>query len=102
VANPSEMMSALAEPIRQTIFDRLADGPRPVGELAADLPISRPAVSQHLKVLKDVGLVTDRKAGTRRLYSVDPAGLAILRSYLDGMWQRSLASFEQAVRDADA
>jgi DNA-binding transcriptional ArsR family regulator len=101
VANASEMMSALAEPIRQTIFDRLADGPRPVGELAADLPISRPAVSQHLKVLKDVGLVIDRKAGTRRLYQVDPAGLAILRSYLDGMWERSLASFVEAFRDAD-
>jgi DNA-binding transcriptional ArsR family regulator len=102
VANASEMMSALAEPIRQTIFDRLADGPRPVGELAADLPISRPAVSQHLKVLKDVGLVIDRKAGTRRLYQVDPAGLQILRSYLDGMWERSLASFEESFRDADA
>jgi DNA-binding transcriptional ArsR family regulator len=102
VANASEMMSALAEPIRQTIFDRLADGPRPVGELAADLPISRPAVSQHQKVLKDVGLVIDRKAGTRRLYQVDPAGLQILRSYLDGMWERSLASFEESFRDADA
>jgi DNA-binding transcriptional ArsR family regulator len=102
VADAPEMMSALAEPIRQTIFDRLADGPRPVGELAADLPISRPAVSQHLKVLKDVGLVNDRKAGTRRLYQVDPAGLQILRSYLDGMWQRSLASFEESFRDADA
>jgi len=96
------MMSVLAEPIRQRIFDRLADGPRPVGELAADLPISRPAVSQHLKVLKDVGLVVDRKAGTRRLYQVDPAGLAILRTYLDQMWERSLASFEESFRDADA
>jgi DNA-binding transcriptional ArsR family regulator len=102
VADAPEMMSALAEPIRQTIFDRLADGPRPVGELAAELPISRPAVSQHLKVLKDVGLVVDRKAGTRRLYQVDPAGLQILRSYLDGMWERSLASFEESFRDADA
>jgi DNA-binding transcriptional ArsR family regulator len=102
VADAPEMMSALAEPIRQTIFDRLADGPRPVGELAAELPISRPAVSQHLKVLKDVGLVVDRKAGTRRLYQVDPAGLQILRSYLDGMWERSLASFEESFRDAGA
>ena len=64
MTNASQMMSVLAEPIRQAIFDRLADGPRPVGELAAELPISRPAVSQHLKVLKDVGLVIDRKAGT--------------------------------------
>ena len=99
MANASEMMSVLAEPIRQAIFDRLADGPRPVGELAAELPVSRPAVSQHLKVLKDVGLVIDRKAGTRRLYQVDPAALAILRSYLDEMWERSLAAFEQAVSE---
>ena len=102
MADASKMMSVLAEPIRQTIFDRLADGPRPVGELAAELPVSRPAVSQHLKVLKDAGLVIDRKAGTRRLYQVDPAGLAILRTYLDQMWERSLASFEAAVREDDA
>src|SRR4051795_1546617 len=93
------MMSVLAGPIRQAIFDRLADGPCPVGELAAELPVSRPAVSQHLKVLKDVGLVGDRPQGTRRLYQVDPAGLAILRTYLDQMWERSLASLEQAVRE---
>ena len=99
MANASEMMSVLAEPIRQTIFDRLADGPRPVGELAAELPVSRPAVSQHLKVLKDVGLVIDRKAGTRRLYQVDPAGLAILRTYLDQFWERSLASFASAAQE---
>jgi DNA-binding transcriptional ArsR family regulator len=102
MANAADMMSALGDPTRQAIFDRLSDGPRPVGELAAQLPVSRPAVSQHLKVLKEVGLVADRQAGTRRLYQVDPAGLQILRSYLDGMWERSLASFEQAVRDADA
>src|SRR3954468_14249147 len=99
MTNGADMMTALGEPIRQAIFDRLADGPRPVGELAAELPVSRPAVSQHLKVLKDVGLVIDRKAGTRRLYQVDPAGLAILRSYLDQMWERSLAAFEQAVSE---
>src|SRR5689334_17483317 len=102
VANAPEMLSVLAEPIRQAIFDRLADGPRPVGELAAELPVSRPAVSQHLKVLKDVGLVVDRKAGTRRLYQVDPAGLAILRTYLDQMWERSLAAFEQAVSSEES
>src|ERR1700755_1809863 len=96
------MMSALAEPIRQTIFDRLVDGPRPVGELAADLPISRPAVSQHLKVLKDVGLVVDRREGTKRLYQVDPAGLAILRSYLDQFWERALTSFAQTAAQENA
>ena len=95
------MMTALGDPTRQAILDRLSDGPRAVGELASDMPISRPAVSQHLKVLKDVGLVVDRPQGTRRLYQVDPAGLAILRTYLDQMWERSLASFEQAVRDED-
>src|SRR3954466_6450523 len=99
MTNGADMMTALGDPTRQAIFDRLADGPRPVGELAAELPVSRPAVSQHLKVLKDVGLVIDRKAGTRRLYQVDPAGLAILRTYLDQMWERSLAAFEQAVSE---
>ena len=77
----------------------LSDGPRPVGELAAELPVSRPAVSQHLKVLKDVGLVLDRQEGTRRLYQVDTAGLAILRTYLDQFWERSLASFASAAQE---
>ena len=99
MANAADMMTALGDPTRQAIFDRLSDGPRPVGELAADLPVSRPAVSQHLKVLKDVGLVIDRQAGTRRLYQVDPAGLAILRSYLDGFWERSLAAFQAAANE---
>ena len=93
------MMTALGDPTRQAIFDRLSDGPRPVGELAAGLPISRPAVSQHLRVLKDVGLVTDRRDGTRRLYQVDAAGLAVLRTYLDQFWQRSMAAFEIAARE---
>jgi DNA-binding transcriptional ArsR family regulator len=69
--------------------------------LARDLPVSRPAVSQHLKVLKEVGLVTDRQEGTRRLYSVDPQGLAILRSYLDQFWDRSLAAFQAAAEEGD-
>jgi DNA-binding transcriptional ArsR family regulator len=102
MANAADMMTALGDPTRQAIFDRLSDGPRPVGELAADLPVSRPAVSQHLKVLKDVGLVIDRQAGTRRLYQVDPAGLAILRSYLDGFWERSLAAFQAAANEEGA
>lgn len=91
-------MTALGDPTRQAIFDRLSDGARPVGELAAGLPVSRPAVSQHLKVLKDVGLVIDRREGTRRVYQVDAAGLAVLRTYLDQFWERSLAAFETAAR----
>jgi DNA-binding transcriptional ArsR family regulator len=93
------MMTALGDPTRQAIFDQLSDGPRPVGEIAAVLPITRPAVSQHLKVLKDVGLVFDRQEGTRRLYQVDREGLAILRTYLDQFWERSLAAFAQTARD---
>ncbi len=90
------MLAALGDPSRQAIFDILADGPRAVGELAATLPISRPAVSQHLKVLKEVGLVSDHSEGTRRLYQVDPDGLAVLRAHLDDFWQRSLAAFRRA------
>ncbi len=88
---------ALGDPTRRAIFERLADGPRAVGELARDLPVSRPAVSQHLKVLKDAGLVTDRRAGTRRIYQLDPTGVGALRAYLDGFWQRSLTAFKAAV-----
>jgi DNA-binding transcriptional ArsR family regulator len=90
-------LDALGDPTRRAIFERLADGPRAVGELARDLPVSRPAVSQHLKVLKDAGLVTDRRAGTRRIYQLDPTGVGALRAYLDGFWQRSLTAFKAAV-----
>lgn len=76
-------MSALGDPTRRRIFERLAEGPLPVGRLARDLPVSRPAVSQHLKVLKDAGLVVDRQVGTRRVYSVDPDGVDAMRAYLD-------------------
>ncbi len=92
------MMTALGDGTRQAIFDRLSHGPQAVGELAAGLPVSRPAVSQHLKVLKDVGLVLDQKIGTRRVYRVDPAGLAVLRTYLDQFWERSLDAFETEVQ----
>lgn len=85
--------------MRQSILDRLSDGPMPVGRLAEVLPISRPAVSQHLKVLKEVGLVTDRQEGTRRLYQADPGGVAALRAHLDAMWERSLAAFAARVDD---
>jgi DNA-binding transcriptional ArsR family regulator len=90
-------LSALGDPTRRLIFERLADGPRAVGELARDLPVSRPAVSQHLKVLKDAGLVIDRQVGNRRLYQVNPTGVATLREYFDQFWSQSLAAFKQAV-----
>jgi DNA-binding transcriptional ArsR family regulator len=89
-------MTALGDPTRQAIFERLAERPRPVGELAGELPVSRPAVSQHLKVLTDAGLVTDRKVGTRRVYQVDPQALADLRAYFDAFWDQSLAAFRDA------
>ena len=81
---------------RRAIVDRLRDGPRPVGELARGLPVSRPAVSQHLKVLKDAGLVTDHPAGRQRLYTLDPRGLAELRGWIEGLWDRALAEFGRA------
>ena len=91
-----EGLAALGDPTRRTIFERLAERPRPVGELARELPVSRPAVSQHLKVLKGAGLVVDHAAGTRRVYRVDPEGLAALRDYLDGFWNRALADYKEA------
>jgi DNA-binding transcriptional ArsR family regulator len=92
-------LSALGDPTRRAIFERLADRPSAVGELARDFPVSRPAVSQHLKVLKDAGLVVDRPDGNRRIYQIDPNGVAALRKYLDRFWSRSLASFKQAVEE---
>ena len=92
-----EALTALGDPSRRAIFERLADRPRAVGELAGELPISRPAVSQHLKVLKDARLVVDRAVGTRRIYQVDPDGLAALRGYLDHFWDQALAGFKTAV-----
>ena len=89
--------AALADPTRRAVFERLARGPQPVGELARGLPVSRPAVSQHLKVLKDAGLVTDRREGNRRIYQVDPQGLAALRADLDEFWTNALAGFKEAV-----
>jgi DNA-binding transcriptional ArsR family regulator len=85
--------SALADGTRRAIVSRLADGPQAVGQLAAGLPVSRSAVSQHLKVLKDAGLVTERAAGTRRVYRLNPAAVAALRDQLDTFWQRALASY---------
>ena len=88
--------SALADPTRRQIFERLAKRPRPVGELADGLPVSRPAVSQHLRVLRDAGLVSDTRVGSRRLYRVDPDGVAGMRAYLDRFWSDALAAFEHA------
>lgn len=87
---------ALGDPTRRAIFERLSLAPQAVGELARELPVSRPAVSQHLRVLKDAGLVRDLAAGNRRIYRVDPEGVALLRAYLDQFWNRALASFKEA------
>ena len=89
--------TALGDPTRRAIFERLAERPRAVGELAAELPVSRPAVSQHLRVLKDAGLVIDRPAGNRRIYHADPEGVAALRSQLDRFWSQALATFKEVV-----
>ncbi|WP_343520908.1 metalloregulator ArsR/SmtB family transcription factor [Sphingomonas sp.] len=86
--------TALAEPTRRSIFERLLDRPASVSEIAANLPISRPAVSQHLKVLKDAGLVADTPAGKQRIYRVDPAGLAAFRAELDLFWSRALTTYK--------
>lgn len=94
-------MEALGDPTRRRVFEQLRAGPRPVGEIARGLPVSRPAVSQHLRVLKEAGLVTDRQNGTRRLYRVDPQGLAELRAYLDTFWDEALASFKAEVERSD-
>jgi DNA-binding transcriptional ArsR family regulator len=95
-ATANAALSALADPTRRVIFERLAEHPSPVGELADGLPVTRPAVSQHLKVLKQAGLVTDRAQGTRRVYQLDPRGLEGLRQYLDQFWKRSLLAFKEA------
>jgi DNA-binding transcriptional ArsR family regulator len=93
---------ALADGTRRAIVSRLADGPQAVGQLAAGLPVSRSAVSQHLKVLKDAGLVSERAAGTRRLYRLNPVAVAALRDQLDTFWQRALASYADVAGQAAA
>ena len=89
--------TALGDPTRRAIFERLADRPSAVGELARDMPVSRPAVSQHLKVLKDAGLVVDRPEGNRRIYQAAPDGVAALRAQLDRFWNQALAAYKEAV-----
>jgi DNA-binding transcriptional ArsR family regulator len=94
-------LGALGDPTRRAIFEHLAAHPSAVGELADLLPVSRPAVSQHLKVLKDARLVTSEREGNRRIYQLDPAGIADLRSYLDRFWGSALASFKTAVEQRE-
>jgi DNA-binding transcriptional ArsR family regulator len=94
VRSSDRVWDALADPTRRRIFERLELGPRSVGELAEGLPVTRPAVSQHLKVLKEAGLVADEAQGTRRLYRIDPAGLGSLRAWVERFWDDALAAFK--------
>ena len=96
MTNAARLISALADPTRRAVFERLKEGPRPVGEIASGLPVTRPAVSQHLKILKDAGLVADRSVGTRRIYYIDPKGLGAMRAWLDQFWEASLDAFKLA------
>jgi DNA-binding transcriptional ArsR family regulator len=98
----AEAWNALGDPSRRAIVECLAERPRAVGELADVLPISRPAVSQHLKVLKDAGLVAERVAGTRRIYRLNPTGVAAMRDQLDTFWNRALAGYQDAVASPGA
>jgi DNA-binding transcriptional ArsR family regulator len=91
---------ALADGTRRAIVSRLAEGPRAVGQLAAELPVTRSAVSQHLKILKDAGLVSERPVGTRRIYRLNPTAVAALRDQLDTFWQRALASYVDVAEEA--
>ncbi|WP_198153042.1 metalloregulator ArsR/SmtB family transcription factor [Pseudofrankia sp. DC12] len=100
MATYQSAFAALADPTRRAVFERLADRPSSVGDLARELPVSRPAVSQHLKVLKDAGLVIDQAAGTRRIYRTSPDGVAMLRDYLDRFWRRSLDTFKSVAEES--
>ena len=95
-------MDALGDGTRMAIFQKLAHGPMAVHELAAVVPVSRPAVSQHLRVLKDAGLIRDSKEGTRRMYQLDPAGIARLRAHFDQVWDKALGAFQSAAEEAAA
>jgi DNA-binding transcriptional ArsR family regulator len=96
VAAYDSALHALGDPTRLAVFERIVARPRAVGELAAELPVTRPAVSQHLKVLKDAGLVVDRVDGARRIYQLNPAGVEAIRDWLDGFWNEALAAFKRA------
>ena len=93
----AERMATLGDPVRRQIFEMLADGPRSVGDIAGKLPVTRSAVSQHLKILSDVGLVTHEEIGTRNLYRIEPARVAEVRDYLDKLWQRALVNLKSRI-----
>ena len=93
MANAERVFAALHDPTRRAVLERLRDGPKPVGQIARGLPVTRPAVSQHLKVLKEAGLVDDRSEGTRRIYEIDPKGLGAMRAWLDQFWDAALTAF---------
>ena len=97
MAYAARQIEALADPTRRRVFERLGSGPLPVGRIAEGLPVSRPAVSQHLKVLKEAGLVSDRAEGTRRVYQIDPQGLGAMRAWLDRFWVVALEAFQAEV-----
>src|SRR5262245_45964799 len=101
MANANAIFTALADPTRREVFVRLRGGGLPVGAIAHGLTVSRPAVSQHLKVLKDAGLVADRADGTRRIYSIDPNGLAAVRAWLDQFWDVALQAFADAIENSE-
>jgi DNA-binding transcriptional ArsR family regulator len=101
MGNRWDGFAALGDPTRRVIFERLARRPMSVGRLAAGLPVTRPAVSQHLKVLKDAGLVIDRQEGTARVYRLDPRGLEAMRAYLDRFWDRALIAFKAATEEEE-
>jgi DNA-binding transcriptional ArsR family regulator len=90
------VMNALGDPTRRTVYERLRPGPRSVGEIAAGLPVSRPAVSQHLRVLREAGLVTEHRVGTKRIYELSPRGLAELRAYFEQFWSQALDAYKTA------
>jgi DNA-binding transcriptional ArsR family regulator len=100
MANADVLFAALSDPTRRQVFERLQSGGRSVGEIARGLPVSRPAVSQHLKVLKQAGLVGDRAEGTRRVYHIDPHGLAAVRTWLDQFWGEALAAYATEVESS--
>jgi len=100
MANAERVFTALTDPTRRAVFERLRHGPRAVGEIARGLPVTRPAVSQHLKVLKEAGLVDDRSEGTRRIYQIDPNGLGAMRAWLDQFWESALDAFATEIERA--
>ena len=97
MANAERVFAALHDPTRRAVLERLRNGPKPVGQIAHGLPVTRPAVSQHLKVLKEAGLVDDRSEGTRRIYQIDPKGLGAMRAWLDQFWDAALTAFAAEV-----